>query len=94
MAKGPPFSGFGGYGPWPDNDPEPQNPSPHYEDGYHNRAPGGHMEAPTDIWIDRMLYPVRLNPVSVAEADGFDARSRDFRLTVGNITGRKPGPEE
>lgn len=96
MPKGPPYLPFG-YGPWPDNDVmgEETDPSPHYRDGYHNRAPGGaHIEGPTDLWIDRIVYPRRLEAVSDMEADRMDARSRDFRITVGQVTGRKPGPEE
>lgn len=40
MAKGPDFTGFGGYGPWPDNDAPTgtDDVSPHYNDGYANRA--------------------------------------------------------
>ena len=96
-GAGPRFSGFGGYGPWPDNDKleSDQNPSPHYEDGFMNRAPAGcHTEGPADIWIDAIVYPARMYAGSNREADAMDARSRDFRITVGQVTGRKTGPEE
>ncbi len=96
MAKGPDFTGFGGYGPWPDNDVQSGDnpPSPHYGDGYRNRAPGGtHIEAPTDYWLDCAIYPERTDPASGRESYELEARARGFNLSVGNVTGRKPGPE-
>jgi len=72
-----------------------QNPSPHYEDGFNNRAPAGcHTEGPGDIWIDAMVYPDRMYAGSNIEADAMDARSRDFKISVGQVLGRKTGPEE
>ena len=97
MAKGPDFTGgFGGYGPWPDNDvPFEEDPSPHYHDGYRNRMPGGgHYELPTDFWVDQIVYPDRPAPMTAASANDLDLRARSFRISVGNITGRRPGPSE
>jgi len=97
MAKGPDFTGFGGYGPWPDND-KPAiggDPSPHYGDGYANRAPAGsHIEAGSDYWIDCLVYPERVYAMSDQQADALDHNSRFFKVTVGNVTGKKPGPED
>lgn len=95
-GAGPRFSGFGGYGPVPDNDKmlSDQNPSPHYEDGNNNRGPGGHTEGPADIWIDAMVYPTRSYAGSDVEADRMDRTAWFIRTTLGNITGKKPGPEE
>lgn len=94
-GAGPDFTGFGGYGPWPDNDPpqSEENPSPHYRDGWQNRAPGGcHDSAPTDYWLDCLTYPERTSANGDTQADTLDHDSRFFRITVGTVTGRKPGP--
>jgi hypothetical protein len=97
MANPPKFTGFGGYGPWPDND-RPNDTQPgggHYEDGYHDRAPGGtRIENPSDYWIDCVIYPDRQAPTSDAEADRQYLRARDFRISAGNATGLKPGPSD
>ena len=96
-GAGPRFTGFGGYGPVPDNDKmlSDQNPSPHYEDGNNNRAPAGcHTEGPADIWFDAMVYPARMYAGSDMQADSYDHNSRFIRTTEGNVTGKKPGPEE
>jgi hypothetical protein len=97
MNKPPDFtSGLGGYGPWPDTDPPGvgADPSPYYKDGYANRAPAGcHVEGPADYWIDCMVYPDRSYANSEPMADMLDHNSRFFRVSEGNITGKKPGPE-
>ena len=96
MAKGPDFSGFGGYGPWPDNDvldSEPDNPCPHYEDGYDVHGPGGtRIEAPTALWLDRMVYPRRVIAMTEAEENRSSHETREFAVSIGNITGKNPGP--
>jgi len=98
MSKGPDFFGLGSYGPWPTNDEpiEGAPVSPHYNDGYANRAPGcAHIEGPGDYWIDCMVYPgERPNGAYEASADRLEARSRAFRISAGNVTGRNPGPSE
>jgi hypothetical protein len=97
MPAGPKYSGFGGYGPWPDNDVplEDGDPSPHYRDGWMNRAPGGaHYELPTDYWLDCLTYPDRPAATSNGVADRLEARSRAFRISQGNVTGKAPGPSE
>lgn len=93
----PQFTGFGGYGPWPTNDEPTQDApvSPHYDDGYANRAPGcSHIEGPADYWLDTTLYPDRPNGMYASDIDRLEQRSRAFRISAGNITGRKPGPSE
>lgn len=111
--RGPAFrSGLGGYGPWPTGEilDHDTDPSPFYKDGYDNCAPGGHMEAPDDLWIDRIVYPRRnQNPEVRAMMDharaemlhaadeqdmAYYMRSRSFRISQGNVTGRDPGPSE
>jgi hypothetical protein len=98
MAKNPPefTSGYGGYGPWPETDmPLGPNPSGGYKDGYYGRFPGGgYGERPTDMWLDSLVYPERPYPDSDGMADRLDARSRAFRVSVGNVTGRRSGPSE
>lgn len=95
MARGD--GGIGKSDPWPTTD-QPfveENPCPHYDDGYMNRAPGGgHIEAPTDYWLDCMVYPYRDKADSAAQANRMDMRSRSFRITAGNMTGKDPGPSE
>lgn len=96
-GAGPDFLGFGSYGPWPDNDPPQsyENPSPHFRDGYQNRAPAGtHQESPTEYWLDCLTYPERTTADGDYIADVLDARSRDFRVSLGQLTGRKVGPAE
>ena len=96
MAKRPPdFTGFGGYGPWPEtNMPFEDNPGGGYKDGYYGRAPRGcYIEAPTDMWLDSMVYPPRPYPNSDAMADRVDLASRSLSIGIGNRTGRKNGPE-
>jgi hypothetical protein len=91
------FAGFGGYGGWPDTDLpfEEQDPSPYYVDGYANRMPGGgHYESPTDLWADKIVYPEREYCASEAQEERLYLSSRAFRITVGNVTGRRPGPPD
>lgn len=97
MAKSPPeFTGFGGYGPWPETDmPFEGNPGGGYKDGYYGRRPGGtYGEAPTDMWLDAIVYPERPYPSSDAQADALDMRSRRISISVGNATGKRSGPSE
>jgi hypothetical protein len=88
MANGIKFIPFGG-GVWPDtNMPNTdQGDSPYYKDGWHNRPV--HYENPTDMFIDDIVYPDR--------AEGSDSqylKSRNIGVSIGNITGRKPGPSD
>lgn len=89
MARGD--GGLGKADPWPTNDrpfENEDNPSPHFDDGYYNRAPGGaHTQGPADYWLDCAVYPER-----TAWSEEQDRQARDFRVSVGNITGKKPGP--
>jgi hypothetical protein len=90
------MKGDGGIGkadPWPTNDtPIHGETSPHQDDGYSNRLPGGgHYEGGSDYWLDCLIYPERPE-VSDAEVGRADFDSRMFRVSPGNITGRKPGP--
>ena len=97
MAKGPNFTGFGGYGPWPDNDPPFENVpgGEHYEDAYRHRGPSGTLiENPSDYWLDCAIYPDRPQPMNDAQADSLDMRARAFRISVGNVTGWRHGPSE
>lgn len=95
MAKGD--GGLGKADPWPLTDLPivEQEPSPHYPDGYRNRMPlGGHYETPSEMWLDQMVYPDRPRAGSEGEANALDLRSRFLGISVGNATGRKPGPSE
>src|SRR5215475_10180511 len=97
MGKGPDYSGFGGYGPWPDNDPPFENTpgGNHYNDAYHHRGPSGTLiEAPSDYWIDCAIYPDRQQPMNDVQADAMDMRARSFRISVGNVTGWRHGPSD
>lgn len=98
MSQGQPpkYSGFGGYGPWPDTDiPFDDNVGDYYSDGWCNRAPGGcHYETPTSLWVDSIVYPDRPRPVNTSEADEMDKDSRSMQISVGNATGRNHGPTE
>jgi hypothetical protein len=94
MARGD--GGLGKADPWPTNDAPfslDDDPSPHYRDGYHNRAPGGaHTQAPTDFWLDGVVYPDRPDVLDSRASDIADFRDRQFVVSVGNRTGKKVGP--
>ncbi len=98
MANRPPdYSGGFGYGPWPETDkPFEKPPGGEYiGDGYANRSPGGcHTQTGTDYWLDCIVYPERTYADGTLLADTLDARSRDFRVSIGQLTGRKVGPAE
>lgn len=95
MARGD--GGLGKADPWPDNDTpiyqEGDTPSPHQHDGYNNRLPGGgHYEGGSDYWLDCLVWPERPDlPLGDAEGRN-DFRSRQFVVSVGNVTGKKVGP--
>lgn len=97
MATKPPdWVGLGGYGPWPENDkPFVETPpgGDYIGDGYANRAPAGcHTQSGTDYWLDCALYPERTYAFGDEQADSLDRESRNFKITVGSLTGKKPGP--
>lgn len=86
--------GIGKADPWPTTDTPivDTEPSRHYTDGYHNRLPlGGHNELPTDYWLDSMVYPKRPE-IGNGEVSAADISSRRFGISIGNATGKKPGP--
>lgn len=86
--------GIGKADPWPTNDTpiHEQNPSPHQSDGYHNRGPGGaHYEPGSEYWLDCLVYPERPE-VSNEGVGRADMASRMYQVSVGNVTGKKPGP--
>jgi hypothetical protein len=87
--------GIGKADPWPTNDMpiHESDPSPHQSDGYHNRLPlGGHLEGGSDYWLDCMVYPERPEKATGNEMSRADIADRGFCVTVGTLTGRKPGP--
>jgi hypothetical protein len=96
MRKPPDFTGFGGYGPVPDNDPPVDNVpgGNHYESDWHDRAPGGtRTENPSDYWLDCMVYPDRADSTDANEPEQF-RRAISLSISVGNATGRKSGPSD
>lgn len=95
MARGD--GGIGKADPWPTNDQpiwnETNEASPHYQDGFYNRAPlGGHNELPSQYWLDCLVYPERPDPINGNPTSEADFRGRMFALNAGNVTGKKPGP--